>query len=351
MNRTRGPAIRQCFLWLLPPTSELPHPTSSRGRVMPDYIPRADADFDSWQANFVTYANANLAALGLVAGDLVPIAGGQTGWTTAYTAHIAAQATAQSATALKETARQTYVFLLRALVKRLQASPAVNDAERGALGITIPDPTALDSRLRQKERAALGESSESASRSSCAASGRSSRNAPFAWPESASGIPRSRRVQRAGVTLLTERVQRGGEPDADSGRSCCRNSDDHHRSEECTHRKSRFSSRIPHERSRVSRVTVECARLRHVIAFRDESKTGRGKPEGALGAEIWMKIGPTPPVDPGELAFVALDTKSPYTLEFAGADGGKLAHYMLRWVTGTGLKGPWSETASITIGQ
>jgi len=218
---------------------------------MPDYIPRADADFDSWQANFVTYANANLAGLGLVAGDLTPIAGGQTGWTTAYTAHIAAQAAALSATALKDTARQTYVFLLRGLVKRLQASPAVNDAERGALGITIPDPTATPA-----------------------------------------------------VAPTTKPV-----------------------------------------------VTVECARLRHVIAFRDESKTGRGKPEGALGAEIWMKIGPTPPVDPGELSFVALDTKSPYTLEFAGADGGKLAHYMLRWVTGTGLKGPWSETASITIGQ
>ena len=25
-------------------------------------------------------------------------------------------------------------------------------------------------------------------------------------------------------------------------------------------------------------------------------------------------------------------------------------HYMLRWVTATGLKGPWSETASVTIG-
>lgn len=29
---------------------------------MPDYIPATDGDFDSWQANFVTYANAHLAA-------------------------------------------------------------------------------------------------------------------------------------------------------------------------------------------------------------------------------------------------------------------------------------------------
>jgi hypothetical protein len=41
-----------------------------------------------WQQNFVSYANANLAALGLVAADLVPITGGQTTWTAAYPAHV-----------------------------------------------------------------------------------------------------------------------------------------------------------------------------------------------------------------------------------------------------------------------
>ena len=30
--------------------------------------------------------------------------------------------------------------------------------------------------------------------------------------------------------------------------------------------------------------------------------------------------------------------------------GGKTAHYTLRWVATTGEKGPWSETASATIG-
>ncbi len=32
---------------------------------MPDYIPSPDGTFDAWQANFVTYATANAAALGL----------------------------------------------------------------------------------------------------------------------------------------------------------------------------------------------------------------------------------------------------------------------------------------------
>ncbi len=34
----------------------------------------------------------------------------------------------------------------------------------------------------------------------------------------------------------------------------------------------------------------------------------------------------------------------------SGEDGGKTAHYMLRWVATTGEKGPWRETASATIG-
>jgi hypothetical protein len=30
------------------------------------------------------------------------------------------------------------------------------------------------------------------------------------------------------------------------------------------------------------------------------------------GAEIWACIGPTPPTDPGQCHFVALDTSSPH---------------------------------------
>ncbi len=33
-----------------------------------------------------------------------------------------------------------------------------------------------------------------------------------------------------------------------------------------------------------------------------------------------------------------------------GTDANKIAHYMLRWVNTRGEKGPWSETASATIG-
>ena len=37
-----------------------------------------------------------------------------------------------------------------------------------------------------------------------------------------------------------------------------------------------------------------------------------------------------------------------YSLDFAGADGGKNANYLLRWVNAAGKKGPLSETATAT---
>lgn len=64
---------------------------------MADYIPGPDASFQVWQNQFVTYANANLAALGLTAADMAPITSGQTTWTTSFTAHVAAVAAAKLA--------------------------------------------------------------------------------------------------------------------------------------------------------------------------------------------------------------------------------------------------------------
>ena len=92
-------------------------------------------------------------------------------------------------------------------------------------------------------------------------------------------------------------------------------------------------------------------RLQHAIAFSDQATpTSRAKPAGALGCEIVVKIGGTAPVDPSECTFLALDTASPYVATYAGADANKMAHYMLRWVSKGGDKGPWSETVSATIG-
>ena len=57
-----------------------------------------------------------------------------------------------------------------------------------------------------------------------------------------------------------------------------------------------------------------------------------------------------PPTGPSKLSFLSVDTRTPHVVDYPGEDAGKTAHYMLRWVATTGEKGPWSETASATIG-
>lgn len=104
---------------------------------MADYLPGPDADYQAWVTNFVTYANANLAALGLVAADMTPVTTGQTAFNSGFSAHIAAKAAAMAAKQTKDEARAGCTAAIRPLVRRLQASPQVSDAERAALGINV----------------------------------------------------------------------------------------------------------------------------------------------------------------------------------------------------------------------
>jgi len=71
---------------------------------------------------------------------------------------------------------------------------------------------------------------------------------------------------------------------------------------------------------------------KHTPGFADSATpTRRAKPAGVIGAEINRaatvrervpgRDGP-PPVDPGELALLAGDTRASYTHDFAGAQGG-----------------------------
>ncbi len=218
-----------------------------------DYIPRPDGSFDAWQVNFVAYATANAAALGLdPLVDIPPLTNAQTTWAADLPAHVTAQAAAESARQAKDDARSTFEGVIRPLVARLQASPDVDDTERQALGITVADAVPTPS-----------------------------------------AVPTTRPL----VTV-------------DTGQ-----------------------------------------RLRHVIAFVDElTPTRKAKPDGVMGAEVWVKVGDPAPVDPGELTFLATDTRTPYTADYTGTDANKVAHYMLRWINTRGEKGPWSETASATIG-
>jgi len=222
---------------------------------MPDYIPRSDNDFLAWANNFQAYADAHQADLGIGLPEITPITTALADFDAALTANVAAQQGAQSTRQGKDDSRDSFESVVRALVRQLQASPNVDDTERAALGITVPDTV---------------------------------------------------------KTMAT-----GGLSTRPIG------------------------------------VVDTSQRLRHEIRFYDDATpTSRAKPDGVMGCEIWVKVaaaGESPPADADELNFVTLDTASPYTVEYDGADGGKTAHYMLRWVRKNGDKGPWSETVSATI--
>jgi hypothetical protein len=45
-----------------------------------------------------------------------------------------------------------------------------------------------------------------------------------------------------------------------------------------------------------------------------------------------------------------LSTRFPAIADYGGADAGKAAHYVVRWLRRRGEPGPWSETTSATVG-
>jgi hypothetical protein len=219
--------------------------------MSPDYLPTADSEFTAWLKNFVDYAGANTAALGLTPAEVTLLTSARTNWEAAFLANIAAQGNAQATRQTKDASRTAAQDLIRPLVQRIQTTGTVQDANREGLGITV----------------------------------RSTSRTPSPTPES-----------RPVVTVDTAQ------------------------------------------------------RLRHIITFVDENTpNSRAKPGGVSGCEVWVKVDGPPPVDPVECHYLATDTRAPYTADYDGADAGKVAHYMLRWVNTRGETGPWSQTVSATI--
>uniref|UniRef100_B8HK67 Uncharacterized protein n=1 Tax=Cyanothece sp. (strain PCC 7425 / ATCC 29141) TaxID=395961 RepID=B8HK67_CYAP4 len=105
---------------------------------MPDYIPRSDSDFTTWQTNFLNYASTNAATLSLTPAELQPLLTAQTYWQESYSEHIEAQASADAALQRKNESREAYETIIRALVKRLQGSPELTNDQRAAMGLSIP---------------------------------------------------------------------------------------------------------------------------------------------------------------------------------------------------------------------
>jgi hypothetical protein len=75
----------------------------------------------------------------------------------------------------------------------------------------------------------------------------------------------------------------------------------------------------------------------------------RAKPEGVIQLELRRTVETGANPDPGAAGPVGVFTKQPVMVEQDPADAGKTATYFGRWVTRTGLTGPWSLPIAMTI--
>ena len=110
-----------------------------------DFLPTKDADLQSWTQNFITVANANLASLGIIAGDVTPVSTDKTSFDTSITNNNTKQAEAKAATQQKNTVKANLSTKIRVLVRKIQANPLVLPQLKAQLGITVGDsvPTPL----------------------------------------------------------------------------------------------------------------------------------------------------------------------------------------------------------------
>ncbi len=77
--------------------------------------------------------------------------------------------------------------------------------------------------------------------------------------------------------------------------------------------------------------------------------TKRARPSGVTGCEIYLFVGDAAPADPKAFRMIRFATRSPEEVTFEAADGGRTAHYLLRWMNSKGETGPWSNVISATI--
>lgn len=88
----------------------------------------------------------------------------------------------------------------------------------------------------------------------------------------------------------------------------------------------------------------------HTLRLRDEATpTSLAKPDGAVSAEIWVKIGGDAPTSVLQCQYRGDATRNPHLVEFTGDDTGKPAYYLARWKTARGLVGPESPVILATI--
>ena len=75
----------------------------------------------------------------------------------------------------------------------------------------------------------------------------------------------------------------------------------------------------------------------------------KAKPAGVQACEIREQIGGTAPTDPEKMAFLAIETRTPYRADYEADDAGKTVYLAFRWLSTRGEPGPWSKIYSAVV--
>lgn len=105
------------------------------------YIPAADAAFDVWLANFSTLLTASPTTYGLLAADATAVAGVTTTWSAAYLLASNPATRTPVTVADKDVARAAAEAMVRPYASRISVNPAVTDADKVAIGVTVRSTT------------------------------------------------------------------------------------------------------------------------------------------------------------------------------------------------------------------
>jgi hypothetical protein len=113
------------------------------------YIPAKDADLLGWLDNFDTIVAVDFAALGLTGGEAATITGVRTAYDTAYVDATTPATRTPVTVATKDVAKATALATVRPLAQKIRNNPAVLDATKVSLGLTVPDtsPTPIPAPL------------------------------------------------------------------------------------------------------------------------------------------------------------------------------------------------------------
>jgi hypothetical protein len=218
-----------------------------------DWIPSTDAAKATFAATFAAGITADPGSYGLVAGDATAF----TILTAAYTAALDVatnDATRTPATiAAKDAAKNAMIPELRRLGNLIQANPAVSDADKVAIGLTVRDT----------------------------------------GPGSQTPVPAPSTFPLLNILSATP--------------------------------------------------------FNHNLKVTDsDTPTTNAKPPGAIALEFRAQVSATPIADPEDIEYAGLETSHLVNFQFQAGDVGKQVYYAGRWITRTGLVGPWSDVLSFT---